>query len=409
MYIRKKTSIKNSLIVALAVWLIPSLGWCTATITVPLVARAWSAKGDASFAPDRADGRSTLNLHHGSAVLKNTNFSNGVIDFDVKFYGGISGLTFHQHGKTADVLYFRPSADCATSDDCVQYMPLSHGIFEWDLYNQYQSPAPIKMGSWNHVKVILSGQKMSVFVNGGTLPILSAARLVGAFASGTIGLHGPAAFSNLTLTPARIARPRVSAAKSELVQDDQYIRGWQASTPFLMPSHPDKSLDEATGNEPSYSSLPPISARWQQILSNSDGLVDLSRTFGEKQTGSSIIATWIKTEVDSSRDQTKYVRIGWVREIWVFDNGKLLYANKNLYGIPSASKTPDGRLSLDNGGFNLPLHRGKNEIVVLIDDNMGGGAQHFGWGMQMKLKDMDGISFPGRRTHAQDTPRRPAD
>jgi hypothetical protein len=61
--------------------------------------------------------------------------------------------------------------------------------------------------------------------------------------------------------------------------------------------------------------------------------------------------------------------------------------------VPGASKTPDGRLSLDNGAFNLPLKKGKNEIDVLLDDNFGGGVQHFGWGLMMRLPNLDGIQL----------------
>jgi hypothetical protein len=392
-FVGKKMTV-SPLFIALTVWFIPCLGWCTASISVPMVSSAWSTKGEASFVPTQENRGAALILRHGTAVLENTDFSNGLIEFDVKFDGGIAGMTFRQHGNTGDVLYFRPSENCASSDDCVQYMPRSHGIFEWDLYNQYQSPAPIKLGVWNHVKVILAGKRMSLFVNGDSTPVMTVEHMVGDFSSGTIELHGPASYSNLTLTPDKVLVSALPDAQAKNTLSDYFIRGWQASIPFAMPSHQDRSLDEATGDAPGYSSMPSASASWQRIETDSDGLVNLSRTFGDKQTGSSIIATWLKTEVDSSRNQIKHVRIGWIREIWVFDNGKLIFANKNLYGIPSASKTPDGRLSLDNGAFDLPLRRGKNEVVVLIDDNMGGGAQHFGWGMQMKLTDSEGVNFP---------------
>jgi hypothetical protein len=394
MYFVCRKMTMGRLLVALTVWVLPAVGWAAASIHVPMVSSAWSTKGDAAFLPAQENRSAELDLHHGTAVLENTDFSNGTIEFDVKFHGGIAGMTFRQHENTGDVLYFRPSENCASSNDCVQYMPRSHGIFEWDLYNEYQSPAPIKLGAWSHVKVVLAGKKMSVFVNGNSAPVMTVEQMVGEFSSGTIELHGPASYSNLTLTPDKTLVAALPDAEAKNTIHNDFIRGWQASIPFAMPSHPDKSLDEATGNAPSYASRPPAAASWQRIETDSDGLVNLSRTFGDRQTGSSIIATWLKTDVESSRDQVKHVRIGWVREIWVFDNGKLIFASKNLYGIPSASKTPDGRLSLDNGAFDLPLRRGKNEVVVLLDDNMGGGAQHFGWGMQMKLSDSDGIRFP---------------
>ena len=81
---------------------------------------------------------------------------------------------------------------------------------------------------------------------------------------------------------------------------------------------------------------------------------------------------WLKTNVDSDSTQTKHVSIGWAREIWVFVNGKLVFADKNLYQPPAARKTPDGRLSLENGSFDLPLQKGKNEIAIALADNFYG-------------------------------------
>lgn len=99
--------------------------------------------------------------------------------------------------------------------------------------------------------------------------------------------------------------------------------------------------------------------------------------------GSALIALDLKTGVpphyiDSDQEQKKRVSIGWIREAWVYSNGKLVFADRNLYGVPQASKAPDGRLGLENGSFDLPLHKGRNEIVIAVDDNLPGNTQHYG-------------------------------
>jgi hypothetical protein len=50
-----------------------------------------------------------------------------------------------------------------------------------------------------------------------------------------------------------------------------------------------------------------------------------------------------------------------------------------------ARKIPDGRCSLENGSFMLPLEAGKNEIAVAIANN------YFGWGIKLRLADADGL------------------
>ena len=63
----------------------------------------------------------------------------------------------------------------------------------------------------------------------------------------------------------------------------------------------------------------------------------------------------------------------------------------SVYGVKGASKAPGGRLGLTNGSFDLPLHKGANQVAVAIDDNFGGGEQHFGWGLEMRVANTDGI------------------
>ncbi len=65
-------------------------------------------------------------------------------------------------------------------------------------------------------------------------------------------------------------------------------------------------------------------------------------------------------KINSSKAQQKHVSLGWAREIFVFVNGQLVFADKNLYQPSEARKTPDGRLSLENGSLMLPLKAGDN-------------------------------------------------
>ena len=83
---------------------------------------------------------------------------------------------------------------------------------------------------------------------------------------------------------------------------------------------------------------------------------------------------WLKTTIHSDTAQQEHVTLGWSREIFVFVNGQLIFADKNLYQPPEARKAPDGRLSLDNGSLMLPLRAGDNELVVAVLDNF------YGWG-----------------------------
>jgi hypothetical protein len=370
-----------------------------------LVAPAqWQVKGDVSFQHDQAK-QDILVVNKGYAELKNTNFSNGTIEFDTKFVGGrITGITFRQHDDEADALYFRPSADCAVSDECIQYMPTAHHLFEWDLYGQYQTHAPINPDGWNHIKLVLSGARMNVFINGAQAPTLAVGTLVGGFPDGSIRLHGPASYAHLSIAPNVVDGLPATASNDPAKDDLRYVRHWLASKPFVMPSRMDTTLQENTGIDPVYSSMPKQTASWKSVALDPGGLVNLTRWYGDAQTGQSITGIWLKTTIDADHDQIKHVDIGWTREVWVFVNGKLAFQSKNLYGIKSASKEPGGRLSLTNGSFDLALQKGPNQVVVAIDDNFAGGQQHWGWGLEMRLANTDGIRQTGGAAAKENAP-----
>jgi len=81
----------------------------------------------------------------------------------------------------------------------------------------------------------------------------------------------------------------------------------------------------------------------------------------------------------------KKAHVGWTRELWVFVNGKLVYADKNLFDSEAARKDPDGRCSLENGVVTLPLDAGDNEVAVALANNF------FGWGLMLRLDDLEGV------------------
>jgi len=121
------------------------------------------------------------------------------------------------------------------------------------------------------------------------------------------------------------------------------------------------------------------------ISTERNGLVNLSREYGRPLPEPNRAVAWLKTTIISDRKQTKKVDIGWTRELWVFVNGKLVYADKNLFELEGARKAPDARCSLENGTFTLPLAAGDNEVAVAIANNF------YGWGLKLRLADPEGV------------------
>jgi hypothetical protein len=98
----------------------------------------------------------------------------------------------------------------------------------------------------------------------------------------------------------------------------------------------------------------------------------------------------MKTTIHSSKGQSINVKLGWVGEVWIYVNGKLVYSDKNQYWDAKTKKAPDGRCSLMNGSFLLPLEVGDNDVVVAL-------ANHFyGWAFIFRLDEITGIRINGK-------------
>ncbi len=357
-----------------------------------MTADYWEPSGEALFAQQKGIPGGVLELKTGSAVLTGLSFSNGTIEFDTKLVGkGIVGIRFRRQDKAnADVLYLRPQPDCPRSNDCMQYMPQSHGSFEWDLFPEYQTAAPIVSDGWNHIKMVVMGKRMLVYVDGRAAPTLTVAHLEGDALEGTISFHGPATFANLVVTPDEHGREPLKASPDPTAADPNYVRTWLVSRPLVLPSHIDPAFDGPTGDAVTYRRMPGDDQAWTPIRAERKGLVNLTHAIGSNSSGAVISTVWAKTGIDAKRAQTVHVAVGWAREIWVFLNGNLVYADRNLYAAPSVMKQPDARVALQNGGFDLPLIEGRNHLVVAINDNFPGG-NHFKWGFMMRLETIKGL------------------
>jgi hypothetical protein len=223
---------------------------------------------------------------------------------------------------------------------------------------------------------------MNVYVNGRTEPSLRVAHLEGDASTGTIAFEGTAYYANLTLAPGVTDGLDPKAPADPAAGDPRYLVQWQGTDPVSM----------GTTDHLSLSNMPSSGSRWSPVTADYGGLINLSRFHAPtpKQAPAQVI--WLHTTVRSNREQMRHVAVGWLREIWVYANGKPVFSGKNLYNVKGGRKAPDGRLSLENDGFDLPLHKGANDIVVAIDGNTPDMRGRYGWGFIMRMDQVEGIT-----------------
>ena len=349
-------------------------------------------KPDVTFIGHEGFPQGAIVLKSGSVALNGLSFRNGIIEFDMKATGqDIPGIQFRRHGmpdhQDAEEFYLRSFPECRASNDCIQYAPVIHGFMLWNVYPQYQTQAPILDG-WNHFKLVVSGRRMNVFINRQPSPTLAVGNLESSSTEGGIQLRGPAVFANLTVDPGVLEGLSPQPTPDPTASDPGMVRQWQ-----LGPQTPARY-----GQDPSFLEAPADNA-WRRISAGRFGLVNLNREFELVRQAPSY--TWLRTTVSSDTAQEKLVQLGWLGQVWVFVNGKLITQGKNLYEPDYERREPDGRLSVENGSFRIPLQKGTNQITLVLKSAVHDKPttiNYYGWGAILRFSDAKGLHLAFRKT-----------
>ena len=168
------------------------------------------------------DGKAVVRLNEvpndGQMILKGIQFSNGTIEVDIKgrnvLQQSFVGIAFHGiDDKTYDAIYFRPfnflNADTIRRWRAVQYISMPD--YPWEKlrerfpgkYENKVNPVPDPDG-WFHVKIVVDGKRITVYVNDAQTPSLAVEKLTST-STGTIALwvgnNSGGGFANLVVTP----------------------------------------------------------------------------------------------------------------------------------------------------------------------------------------------------------------
>jgi hypothetical protein len=345
-------------------------------------------KPDLSFVPHEGFPQGILVVKAGRAVLRGLTFGDGKIDYDFKpLSEDIPGIQFRRQGQgdalNAEEFYVRTFPDCRASDDCIQYAPVIHGMMFWNGYPQYQTHAFILPG-WNHLRLVISGRRMNVYINGQPQPAMVVGELQGTTQQGGIALRGPAAYANLVITPGATQGLPDGSAPDPTARDRGIVRDWEVGplVPFQY------------GHVPNYAQLPADPHAWRTARAERFGIVNLARVFPVAPEPPPL--TWLRFHVTAAHAQTAHVQLAWLGDAWVFVNGQRVTQGKNFYYPESERRDPDGRLSLENGSFGIPLRAGDNEVVLAVHEathDSPTATNHYGWGVAMRFTDPAGLTL----------------
>src|ERR1700733_1308029 len=104
------------------------------------------------------------------------NFRDGIIEADLAWTGkqnGFVGLAFRiKDAHHYQVVYFRPES--SGTINAIQYMPEKKAEFNWWDYegDKYQAKATLPLHDWFHVKLVVKGNTVTVYVNNQLQPAM---------------------------------------------------------------------------------------------------------------------------------------------------------------------------------------------------------------------------------------------
>jgi hypothetical protein len=367
--------VKLSIYLAAALLSLLSLSLNARAQMVPFDSDRWEIEAKESKVIDHM-GRRTLYLKAGVAVVKGSQFTDGIIEFDVALTGerGFMGAVWRlQDFENYEEFYVRPHQ--SGNPDANQYQPVFNGMAAWQLYYGEAYSAPIKydFNQWTHVKIAVSGRNAEIYIKDMLTPALFVSELKREVKQGRVGLSvgnfAPAYYSNFSFTALNSVQLKGKPKTVETAPAGTVMQ-WMVSGVFE-----EKSLEGkyqlATAQKEKLS--------WQKLECESTGICNLARLQGITEDRNTVFARLV---IQSEREQVKKLRFGFSDAVKVYFNDKLLYGGSDIY------QSRDYRFLGTAGLFDelyLPLKQGDNELWIAVTENFGG------WGIKAAFDDMNGI------------------
>jgi len=354
------------------------------TLSLPADSPRWALEGTASVVDYQ--GRKSILLNGGGAVVNDLVMGDGVIDVDISTPAprGFFGVQFRidTSGGNAEWIYLRQHR--SREPDAIQYTPVFNTGLNWQIYNGpgFTGRVEIPKDTWFHLRIELAGAQGKLYLNDTTAPILVMDDLKTGIRRGAVALAvltGATYFSNFQVRTTADAPWQ----RHEPAMPAGTLNRWSISPSF----------DALARNlEHPLSSAEQAAMHWQEVEAEAPGFVAINRyrasphprvTFQgdfskrlEPQPGMQVV--YARTTINAARAGTKRLLLGYSDDVSVFLNGTLLYRGRSAQGFRDPGFL--GIMNPENDALYLPLRQGSNELVLAVSE-LGGG-----WGFIARLE-----------------------
>ena len=354
------------------------------SLSLPADSTRWALEGEAK--PAEYQGRKSIYLNGGAAIVKDFEMRDGIIDVDVTTPAnrGFFGIQFRiaNDGANAEWVYLRQHK--SGLPDAMQYTPVLNTGLNWQIYNGpgFTDAVDIPRDTWFHLRLEVSGAQAKLFVKDMDKPALVMPDLKSGVQKGQVAFYvltGATYISNFEIhttadAPWERHIPAMPAGT---------LTKWNISPAYdALQRDLERSLTEGETRE----------IKWQEVEAEPPGFVVLYRyleaphprvSFAndfskrlEPQPGMKMI--YARTNIESDREQVKKLDIGYSDDVSVFLNGKILYRGRSAQNFRDPGFL--GIISADDDAVYLPLKKGSNELLLALSE-LGGG-----WGFVCRLE-----------------------
>jgi hypothetical protein len=352
-------------------------------LSLPPDSPRWELEGQAK--PAEYQGRKCLSLDGGAAIVKDLELQDGVIDVDVATPAnrGFFGIDFRltDDGANGERVYLRQHK--SGLPDAMQYTPLLDTGADWQIYNGpgFTGAVDIPKDAWFHLRLVIVGAQAKLYVKDMDTPALVMNDLKSGIRKGSVALYvltGATYYSNFEVREA----PAAPFARHQPPMPADTLIQWSLSPSFdALARNLERPLSPAERD----------AMTWQNVEAEPPGFVVINRyresphlkvTFQgdfskrlDPQPGMKVV--YAKTTIDSDREQTKKLCVGYSDDVSVFVNGKILYRGRSAQGFRDPGFL--GIVNPENDAVYIPLKKGINELMLAVSE-LGGG-----WGFIARL------------------------
>ena len=377
---------KFTMLLPLFIMLTPALA--QKTIPLPMSEKDWDFNGNDARITTHL-GQTALELSNGPFVSSRaiTDFQDGTIEYDLALTDSTRFTSMYFRSKDSanyEHVYLRANPTKGPmANDWIQYAAVVDDVNYWDMSLEYQSNATLTYDGWNHVKLVIRGGQLLAYVNDMDRPALYVPMMDGAPAAGEIAFDGEAYIANIRVSPGQTPGLGEGPIYDLTRNDPRYLRYWEVTDPVSLELDA-TPLPLPVGNE--VPALPGNDAGWSPVAAERFGLINLSRQFGPTPYGEQRVV-WLRTTLTAEEAQVRRLDLGFSDGVLLFLNGGLLGMDRTVYQAPGMTE-PEGRLSVDNSSWDLPLRAGDNELLIAVTNFF------YGWGIVARLDDARDLVYP---------------